>query len=84
MSEEVSYYCDSRKFNVTKIKWEYDEANELKFPFPDLPSELLDYTVRGYSHWLESEWNTACIEQIEDAYYGWRIRHAKVEKCKTE
>ena len=82
--DQKQYYCDSVKFNITKIKWDYNESNELNFPYGDLPTELHDWTVQGYPHWLESEWYTACIEQIQDAYYGWRIRHAKIERCETE
>ena len=80
----MTYYCDWRLFDVTCIEWVNDESDESKLSAPpNLPSELRNWSVRGYPHWSDSDWIAACIEQIEDIH-NWHIRRADVKRCENE
>lgn len=68
--------CVKRGYTLTNIDWDFPVD---VFPYPDLPSDVKGWEVRGYSHWTEEDWEAEAIDKVSDAFC-WSICSAHIER----
>ena len=68
--------CIFRKYTIRNIDWDFPVD---VFPYPDLPSDVEGWSVRGYPHWSDIEWEAEAIDKVSDAYC-YCIKSATIER----